>query len=166
MPHRLESPQPHFSQGSVAFSRAVPKNPFPHFSPFHQKKGRASPKHRPPSPPPGPSDFPGPARVTLPRGTVHRRSPRPLFACPPSSSILPTDARYRLYFPLHVARNLKLHPRSADPLHLALLVAAPVASATKTPSSSGSRHLLSSPSPPEQACLSHSPVAFCVPGKP
>ncbi|RSL38408.1 hypothetical protein CEP53_014896, partial [Fusarium sp. AF-6] len=41
--------------------------------------------------------------------------------------------------------------------------AAPVASATKTPSSSGSRHLLSSPSQPEQAHSSHSPVAFCVP---
>lgn len=71
---------PLFGPGSVAFCRAVPKTSLPHFSPLHQKKGnqsKTSTSDRLPLPP-GPSDFPGPARPSYFAARYHPSPPQSL----------------------------------------------------------------------------------------
>ncbi|KAH7144353.1 hypothetical protein B0J13DRAFT_525736 [Dactylonectria estremocensis] len=125
----LRFTDPLLSPGSVAFCRAVPKTSLPHFSPLHQKKGNQSKTsttdHLPL--PPGPSDFPGPARPSYFADRYHPSSPQSLvpFAlssglvwsrlCPVPSDFVPVPAPPELQLdPPHLARGRNLlDPRSS-----------------------------------------------------
>jgi hypothetical protein len=93
-----------------SFLSRVPISSRPFHSPLSTKKKKGNP--RPPSPSPGPSYFPGLARVTLSRGTVHRRSPRPLsLVNPPSPSLHLTLAeRIEVLIVHHLTRHW-IHPK-------------------------------------------------------
>lgn len=108
---------PLFGPGSVAFCRAVPKTSFPHFSPLHQKKGnqsKTSTSDRLPLPP-GPSDFPGPARPSYFAARYHPSPPQSLV--PFSLSRLVSSRLCPVLSPTSFPFQF---PRTAlDPLHLA-----------------------------------------------